>query len=347
MFLWDEERQEAVGVSSYGADGLGVKDLRVQLGESDILHDLITHRRSIPIEDSQTNPRVPHVWREKFNGKALLCLPVWGKGKPLGFLFMIDQRGPRRWLPDEVALAESFVNLAAIALENAHLYKRVEWAAALEERQRIAAEMHDGLAQTLSYLGLRADRAVQLVKTERDQEAVDELLHVRDAVSQASREVRRSIASLQESPRPRRPLQDWLTERADEFTMSGGPPVHLVTTLQAPLFLPPDDIEQVLRVVQEALLNARRHAQAQRLTVYLEKQGDEVKVIVEDNGRGFDPNVVPPKDDEDHFGLSIMRARAARIGGRMKIDSAPGQGTRVILTWSQEANTSNLERVNI
>jgi len=340
IFLWDEEDQDAVGVFSYGIDGPGVKGLRVQLDESSLLPDIIAHHRSIPIEDGQTDPRVPPLWREKFNIKALLCSPLWAKGKPLGFLLMIDQRKPRRWQPDEVKLAESFVNHAALALENAHLHKRVEWAAALEERQRIAAEMHDGLAQTLSYLGLKVDRATKFLEFGRVQEVAGEFHQIRDTIGQAAQEVRRSIASLQESPQPRRPLQDWLTEIVDESAMAGGPPVQLVTRVQAPLFLPQGHLEQVLRVVQEALMNASRHAQAQRVTICLEKHGDEVTVIVEDDGRGFDPNV-PPADGGDHFGLSIMRARAARIGGRMQIDSAPGQGTRVVLTWSLSVEGDN------
>jgi len=340
IFRWDEERREAVGVSSYGVDDLGGAGLQMLLGESDILSDLIAHRQPIVIEDAQTDPRVSLLWREKFNIRALLCLAVWGKEKPLGFLCMIEPREPRHWRSNEVKLVESFVNRAAIALVNAHLHKQLEWAAALEERQRIAAEMHDGLAQTLSYMGHRIDHAAELAEAERLQEVLDECHHIRDTIDQASRAVRQSIASLQESPLPRRPLQDWLTEIAGEFTESGGPVATLVTRLTAPLFLPPSHVEQVLRVVQEALSNAGRHAQAQQIIISLERQGDQVTVMVEDDGRGFDVNS-PPMDGRDHFGLSIMRARAARIGGQLEIDSSPGQGTRAILTWSLELSSSN------
>lgn len=332
IFQWDAERQEAVGISTYGANGVGAGDLRMAPGESGILTSLIAHRQSITIEDALADPRVPPLWRERFSAQALLCLPVWGTGKPLGFLFMIDQQGPRRWRPDEVELIESFVNRAAVALENAHLHKQLQWAAALEERQRIAAEMHDGLAQTLSVLGLRADQATEFVESGRGQEALDELSHMRSAVGQASQEVRRSIASLQESPRPRQPLQDYVSGMVDAFTTDSGVPVDLVDRLQGPLFLPSDQSEQVQRVLQEALLNAHRHALPRQVTVCLEQQRDTAVVIVKDDGRGFDPNV-PLADRGDHFGLSIMRARAARIGGRVEIDSTPGQGTRVILTW--------------
>jgi len=223
-------------------------------------------------------------------------------------------------------------NSAAIALENARLYEQAERVATLEERQRIAAEMHDGLAQTLGYLGLKAEQATGLVEAGRGQMAMDELRHIRDAIAQASQEVRQSIAHLQEGPQPRQALQDRLAQVVDEWSRDGGPPVDLVIKLPAPLFLSPDETEQVLRVTREALLNARRHARAEHIVVRLEKHGDEAVVIVEDDGRGFDPQA-PLTDGDGHFGLSIMRARAARIGGRVSVHSAPGQGTRVVLTW--------------
>jgi signal transduction histidine kinase len=346
MFQWDEERQQAEIVSGHGVYGADLEGLPIQPGDNPILHDLIANRRSIAIEDAQTDPRVHRLWREKLNVKGLLCLCVGDKGKSPGFLFMIDRREPRTWRPDEVAWAENLVNNAAIALENAYLHKQAERAATLEERQRIAAEMHDGLGQILSYLGHKVDRATELAEAGCIQEVMSEHRQIRSTLDQGSGELRRSIASLQESPRPRQSLQDGLTEIVDGFARDSVSPVELVTHLQAPLFLPPNHLEQVLRVLREALTNASRHAQAQHVTVCLEKQGDEVVVIVEDDGRGFDPDA-PPADSSDHFGLSIMRARAAHIGGRVKIDSAPGQGTRVILAWSPKDNTLSAERDSV
>jgi signal transduction histidine kinase len=234
-------------------------------------------------------------------------------------------------------LADSFVNRAAIALENANLHKQLEWAATLEERQRIAANMHDGLAQTLSYMGHRVDQVTELAEAGRIQDLLNECHHIRDTIDHASREVRQSIASLQETPVPKRSLQDWLAQIADEFTKQndGKTPAALVTRLNTPLFVPPSHVEQILHVVQEALANANRHAQAQQIIVALERQNDRVMISVQDDGVGFDLGS-PPTDGRDHFGLSIMRARAARIDGRLGVDSAPGQGTRVTLTWSLE-----------
>jgi signal transduction histidine kinase len=235
--------------------------------------------------------------------------------------------------PGEAAnLLTRLANSAAIALENARLYEQAERVATLEERQRIAAAMHDGLAQTLSYLGLKIEQAADLVKAERSDEALGELQRTHAAIGQVSQEVRRSIAGLQEGSRPRLTLQDALAETVQELTTDGQPSVDLVVRYQSPLRLPPDTTGQVLRVVREAVLNARRHAQAGRIAVCLEQRGAEMAVTVEDDGRGFDPETLPG-NGQGHFGLRIMQARAARLGGQLAIHSTPGHGTQVILTW--------------
>jgi len=237
---------------------------------------------------------------------------------------------------------ENFVSRAAIALENAHLHKQLEWAAALEERQRIAADMHDGLAQTLSILGLKTDQAAEFMSAGLEEQVLDELQEIRHTVNEASLDVRRSITSLHESPRPRQSLQDCLAGIVDEFAVQGGPDVELTTPIKAPLYLPPEQLEQVQRVIREGLSNACRHAQARQITVGLEANGQEFTIILEDDGRGFDPDAPPIYDDDGHFGLSIMRARAARVGGRIKIDSAPGQGARVTLTWPRKNGAADV-----
>jgi two-component system nitrate/nitrite sensor histidine kinase NarX len=233
---------------------------------------------------------------------------------------------------EAAGLLTKLANSAAIALENANLYQQAERVAMLEERQRIAAEIHDGLAQTLSYLELKTEQVAELMQMGDAAEAEAKLKRVREAVGQAGQDARRAISNLQESVPRRQSLQDRLAETVDDFARSGGPSVALVAKLEPPSVIPSDVVEQVLRLVQEALQNVRRHAQANHVVVRLGRQEGEFVVAVEDDGRGFDPEA-PPVDGSGHFGQSIMRARAARIGGHVSYHSEPDQGTRVILSW--------------
>ncbi len=336
IFLWDEENQEAICYSCHGMDGEAPLDLHLRPTENQVLADLVADRRSVAVSNALTDPRMSPQWRERFQVKAQLALPLLVSNKLLGVLFLIDQKSSRRWGPDQVGWAESFVNHASIALENAYLYERADQAAALEERQRIAAEMHDGLAQTLSYIGLRADQITEHVAAGRSEQANQELDQMREVIGRATQEARQIIASLQEPPKPRRSLQNWLAEVVSQFESDGDLTVELLAQLPTPLYLATEQAEQVLRVVQEAMLNAGRHAQASYLIVRLTQRRGHYYVSIEDNGKGFDTQAPMPDDGMGHFGLKIMRARAARIGGTVEIKSAPGEGTQVILTWPTE-----------
>ena len=238
---------------------------------------------------------------------------------------------PATYSQDQVRVLTELANSTAIALENARLYEQAERAATLEERQRIAAEMHDGLAQTLSYIQLKADRLDQLIAACQFAEIAPEIGLIRDAVGRASVEVRQSIASLRASPEPDRTLQAQLADLIRSFPATGnGTEISAVGLENAQIVLPADHSAQLLRVVREALQNARRHAEAAQVTLSYEQQHGAHCVVVQDNGRGFN---VSGASAEGHFGLNIMRARAARIGAQLDIESAPGSGTRITLAW--------------
>jgi signal transduction histidine kinase len=110
--------------------------------------------------------------------------------------------------------------------------------------------------------------------------------------------------------------------------------VEWINGLPSPLVLPRKEMEQVLRVAREALFNAKAHSQAAHIVLKLVQRDERVAVIVQDDGVGFDPHHLSHPDGRQHFGLSIMRARAARFDANLEIDSAPGRGTRVTLTWT-------------
>ncbi len=332
---WDEEEQSTKCIASYGITEADGDFLQIESDESASLQNLIHCREAVVIGDTQIDPRVPPVWAKKLNLRVLLCVPIQNMNESFGALFLMDRRSVRRWRYEEIVLIESFVNRAAVALMNANLHKQLEWAAALEERQRIAADMHDGLAQTVSLLGLQIDEAMELIMTGSSQKAVEELAITRETIKQVSVEVRRSIASLQRTPQPRRSLQESFSNLPQQLSWKDEHQINFIFKVQEPLFLPQDQENEALFVVQEALLNAHRHAHAQQITVTLEHSlAQGVSITIEDDGTGFELGAWW-ENSQGHFGLGIMYSRAARIGATLRIDSAPGHGTQITLTWPQ------------
>lgn len=269
---------------------------------------------------------------------TLVSTPLISQNHAVGALTLGAPRADA-FSPEALDLLIAIGQQIGVAVEKAYLHHQLELAASLEERQRIAAEMHDGLAQTLSYIGLKTDRAAALLEEGQIGQVTDWLHQLRDAIGQATYEVRRSIASLQERPAPRQSLQEAIRQAVETFEPDGTPTIIVADDLSAPLFPPTEALGQAVRVVQEALTNALRHAKAQTIQIRMQDDKGRITITVQDDGCGFDPQV-PAANGVDHFGLSIMRARAARLGGELIIQSEQGSGTRVILTLSLETEAS-------
>lgn len=228
-------------------------------------------------------------------------------------------------------LLSQLADTAAIAIENTRLYERAEHAAALEERQRIASEMHDGLLQTLSFIRMMT-RLVMEKSEEQDLQGMSAYLdRMIKAENQAETEIRSAIESLHEDFPIQRTLQEQLEKMTAEMGESGFQ-VAWINRINLPLMLSRQESEEVLRVVREALTNAAKHSGAGRAQVILEREGERALVTVEDDGTGFEPGH-PLQDGRMHFGLKIMEARALRLGGNLLVSSNPGGGTRVRLSW--------------
>jgi len=295
------------------------------------------------IQDVKDDHRLTAGARDRLGLSAILVTPIRTTENPNEFIIVMETNTSRGWHEPEIELIESLANRAAVALMNVNLHHQREVAAALEERQRIAANMHDGLAQTLSLLGMRVDRMQEIIKVDPDSKTEEALHDIRDAVTLASTEVRRSIASLQEAPRPRSSLQDLLQAMLENIRTEGGPVLRFDPGSLQPLYIVSKQTDQVLPVAHEALLNAFCHAKAQSISVRLELNQEDICLTVADDGVGF--SLECPDQYGNHFGLSIMQARAARIGGQIKIDTSPGKGTRITLTWRpefSELQSSNL-----
>jgi len=278
-----------------------------------------------------------------------LAAPLRSKDRVIGAL-CVGSAQERAFSSRDGRFLEDLARSAALALDNARLHRRAERAAMLEERHRIAAEMHDGLAQTLSHLELRASSLAESLACSDEDRAAAELAHLRAAIRHAIGDVRGTIASLTAEERPQRPLQAEIADQIEAGADAGpgrlppsreggqqrepalAPAVRFTDEMAEPLILERDATHQVLRVLGEAVANARRHAGASRIDVRLARPDGHAELEINDDGRGFEPDR-PGTDTASHFGLSIMRARAARLGGRLTVRSSPGRGTHIRLRW--------------
>jgi signal transduction histidine kinase len=249
------------------------------------------------------------------------------EGKVIGALCVAD-RTPRQFTSLEVELLQGLATQAAIAIENARLHEQLRNMAILEERHRIAREMHDGLAQDLGYLHLKLGQVEQMLASNRAAEVVTELQEMKKVAREAYEEVRQSILGLRTMVSRSLGLVPTLVEYLRHFEDRTGITVELkIVNEEATRFLPQAEI-QLIRIIQEALSNIRKHAKAKQAWVTFSLEGECAKILIQDDGVGFDleGGGLSPRPS---FGLDTMRERAEGIGGTLAITTGPGRGTTV------------------
>jgi two-component system nitrate/nitrite sensor histidine kinase NarX len=239
-----------------------------------------------------------------------------------------------RFATESAEMLTKLANVAAIAMENARLFAQAERVATLEERRRVATEMHDGLGQTLSYLGLMTDQVVEFIADGREGAALEHLNKTRETIGKATRDVRRAINSLMDETPLQTNLCANLREALNQIASEHSLKAEWRVDADSAPECSPQAAEQVYNITREALVNAARHANAKQVSVQVGRNNDDCFVTIEDDGQGFDTSQPAPGG---HFGLRIMQARAKHIGGRVEIQSMPGHGTRVTLVWTLDA----------
>jgi two-component system nitrate/nitrite sensor histidine kinase NarX len=259
-------------------------------------------------------------------GAAALCGGV--SGRSTGVL-LLGWRVPHAPGSGERAFLAQVADLVAAAAEGVRRYRETERLAALQERQRLAREMHDGLAQALTYLKLKAESALaQAGMAGGPGVLVSALEAIRRGAMEALGDVRQAILDLKA---PAGGDEGDFTDHLARYLQSWSRLSDIQAELQLPtgrVDLPEETGLHVLRVVQEALANVRKHALASRVWVRLAREDGEVTVRVADDGRGFDP---AQAQRPGHFGLHILRERAAAVGGTVTVRSRPGAGCEVVL----------------
>jgi len=255
-------------------------------------------------------------------------IPVRGPdGVSFGILWLGRRAGPeftdreRRFL---VALSD----LASIACSTARARETERQAAIVAERERIAREMHDSLAQILGVTHLRLRALGARAEVASAPAVATEVADLAAISEEGYRDVRESILGLREASRPGRSLAESIAAYLEKYGHQAGIAAMLENDVEGELALPPRVEVQIIRVIQEALTNVRKHGAASKVVVRLRDCDEGVQIEIEDDGRGFD--IGGTLLGRDGFGLHTMRERMGLVGGTLTIDSAPGRGTRII-----------------
>ena len=254
-------------------------------------------------------------------------VPLYAHGKELGVLNLASTDW-RELSEDDLRLLYTVGDLLSIAIERARLYAHRTEMGAVEERNRLAREIHDTLAQGLSAIALQLETADILLETKGDSE------RIRRAVQQALHlartnldEARRSVLDLRAAPLEGRTLAEAIVQLVQEVTAK-----HPITikfqAVGAHRPLPVAVEAGLYRIAQEALTNIYTHAQATSAKLHLQVTIQTIQLTVQDNGCGFAPGEVTP----NRYGLTGMNERVRLLGGQLQIESAPGAGTKVVVT---------------
>lgn len=285
------------------------------------------------LDDSRVRPPDPASAIGSFAAAfgSFLAVPLAVKDVCYGALSLYF-RAARAFEPDEIALASAFADQAALALENARLRAQAEQAAVLEERQRLARELHDAVTQTLFSASLIAGIIPDLWETDPAQ-ARERLDQLRNLTRGALAEMRMLLLELRPGALTELSLSDLLRQLVDAAVGATGVDATLTLDGGGPSRLPPDVQVALYRIAQEALNNTVKHAGASAVEVIVSgRPAGGVSITIRDDGCGFDPAGCPP----GQLGMSIMRERASETGARLSIDSAPGAGTRVEVEWRRD-----------
>lgn len=274
-------------------------------------------------DDVRRDPRFRGWWPSAHpEMRSFLGVPIVRDGDVLGALYLTDK--PGGFDAADQAAIETLAARAAIAIENARLHERSRELSIVEERTRLARDLHDSVSQQLFGLVLTAEAAATLL--DRDPAAArEQVARLGELAAGARAELRDLIFELRPASLEEEGLAATLRKHVDVLQRVHGREIEV----RIAAGVAPEGETQVLRIAQEALANALRHADAERIELRLEARDGRVVLTVADDGRGFDP--AAPGLRSRRLGLTSMEERAGELGGSVSIVSRPGEGTTVTL----------------
>jgi signal transduction histidine kinase len=342
--LFTLEELTLVALSVRGSQLLdGIMPFGIRLDKSDTLAALFNGYRPQRIADVWSTDPASQFLRSFLNDQAAALLdgiqswmwvPLAVKGRIIGGIGVAHNR-PDHFTLHHADLALIVANQAAITLVNAQLYEQAQAVATLQERQRLAQNLHDAVNQSLFSASLIAEVLPRLWERDPD-EGKRSLEDLRRLTRGAMAEMRGLLVELRPLVLTDSDLGDLLRQLGDALTGRTNVPVAVTVTGQGAL---PAEVQVAFyRLCQEGLNNIAKHAEASQAAIDLEYKASRVTLHIRDDGCGFNPAHIP----SSHHGLSIMRERAKAIGAALSVASQPGHGTEIAVHWVEAPKKETL-----
>ncbi|MFQ5923761.1 MAG: GAF domain-containing protein [Anaerolineales bacterium] len=293
--------------------------------------------RFLPMVPEQLQEHVAELLARLRAGDTILNLETQRLHKSGRLLTVVVTASPVR---DASGKIIGFAGISKDLSEKKHLEAEIarqrQSLAVMEERERIAREMHDGLAQVLGYVNLKAQAVQRFLAVGKSEAAREQVRQLQTAAREVYSDVREAILGLRTSLDGELGLRGAIEEYLESFQEQSGVRTEF-SIMDAPALedLPSPVEVQLIRLIQEALTNVRKHAKASTAWVRVDRVDNQVRVIIEDDGGGFDQAALD-RDGWPRFGLQMMRERAEGVGGALEVDSMPGKGTQVRVTLPLE-----------
>ena len=304
----------------------------LRLGEGFYGH-VVQTGSSLVVEDASGDHRFPPTVSPSEAHSSLAAVPLSSGGKTLGALFVVA-RHSRQFTSQDVQLLSSIGNQIGVAAENARLYEQAQQLAVIEERNRLARDLHDSVTQAVYGVTLYAEAAARLLSAGKTETVISHLRELRSTAQQALREMRSLIFELRPPDLEKDGLVAALQARLE--SVEGRTGLETVFKIDGNVVLPIAIQQELYRIAQEALNNALHHAQARTVRLHLKQAGDQVALEIADDGVGFDP---AKASERGGLGLRGMEERVAGLGGRLAVESKPGEGTTVRVEVRTQRNS--------
>jgi len=327
LMVWDEKRERLYARATYGFHPETVARMSFAPGQG-VAGKVALNGEPTVVEDTQLNGRVTPFIVESEKLRALIQVPIKVAGEIFG-VFSADYLQPHRFTEEEKRLLMAFAQRAGLAIETARLYEREEQIAIMQERNRLARDLHDSVTQSLYGVTLYAEVTTQLLQMGKLEKAGENLQELKGMALDALAEMRLLIYELRPSVFEQEGLVAAIQARLDAVEGRVGLETNFV--IEGEISLSPQVEEGLYRITQEALNNVLKHAHAKTVTITLIQDEHMVRLEVADDGVGFDPTQAC---DAGCMGLRGMRERAQELGVEFEILSQVGSGVKVIVRRS-------------